>query len=81
MKCLDQVIESKLPCQEQKCRCWMDYSRDLNCAHVAIIRNGKMKLEQVGERLNLTASRIKQIQDEAAKKIQEAHPKLKVLIE
>ena len=47
----------------------MDHKGDLNCSLIAIKRNGPMTLHQVGERLNLSYVRIKQIQDNAIEKI------------
>jgi DNA-directed RNA polymerase specialized sigma subunit len=48
---------------------WIDYKEDLNCTEIAVQKNDKMILREIGDRLKLTPSRIKQIQNEAIKKI------------
>jgi len=67
--CVNKVSETEQPCDKKSCRYWIDYSKDMNCTHIAIKNNGAMKLHQIGRRLKLTASRIKQIEIDTLKKI------------
>ena len=69
MECIDKVKSARLPCQNDECRFHLDYPKDLNCTHIAIEKNGEMKLEQIGERLHVTIARIKQICDASLKKL------------
>ena len=79
MKCIDDVIESVLPCQNVECRYHLDYPNDLNCTHIAIIKIGKMKLGDIGNRLHLSIARIKQIEDKTFNKLKKNN-KLKILM-
>ena len=56
MKCYDECRKDKKSCRVNDCRYWIEHSEDLNCTHIAIQKNGDMKLREVGERLNLTPS-------------------------
>ena len=76
MKCYDECTKDKKSCRVNDCRYWIEHSEDLNSTHIAIQKNGDMKLREVGERLNLTPSRIKQIESEAISKFSK---RLKVL--
>ena len=69
MKCAEICKKRRRPCTNSDCRLWMDYPGDLNCALISVEFNGSLSLKQVGERLNLSHVRIKQIQDGAIKKI------------
>jgi len=81
LTCIDEVLEFKLPCLNDKCRYHLNFSSDLNCAHIAIMKNGAMKLQEVGDRMHLTAARIKQIEQETLKKMSKRSSLLKVLAE
>jgi len=67
--CINDALKAELPCDKKSCRYWIDYSKDMNCTHIAIKNNGAMKLHQIGRRLKLTAARIKQIETSTLKKI------------
>ena len=56
---------------ESECRHWIDYEEDLNCCLIAITKrdSAPMSLREVGDRLNLTFVRVKQIQDKAIQKL------------
>lgn len=79
MKCLDDTIQTRVPCENTSCRFYIKFQKDLNCTHVAIIKNGNMKLHDVGARLNITAARTKQIENETLKKINKRSSLLKIL--
>ena len=67
--CASKCVKSNNKCKNKECRLWMDHKEDLNCSLVAIQRYGAMTLHEVGEKLNLSYVRIKQIQDTAIEKI------------
>jgi len=67
--CIEECKKAKTPCENIKCRYWMEYSEELNCAIVSIENHGAHTLQQVGDRLSVSAVRIKQIQDKALIKI------------
>jgi len=69
MKCAEICKKRADSCTNSGCRLWMDYPGDLNCVLISVEFNGSLSLKQVGERLNLSHVRIKQIQDGAIKKI------------
>ena len=69
IKCHSVCAIQNKPCEETSCRLWIDHEEDLNCTEIAVQKNDKMILREIGDRLKLTPSRIKQIQNEAIKKI------------
>ena len=69
MKCYEICQNSKLACKQQECRYWMAYEEDLNCTLVAVKKHGSLNLREVGKRLSLSFVRIKQIQEEALRKL------------
>lgn len=68
-KCYTKCEAQNKKCEEKSCRLWIDYPKDLNCTEIAVKKNDKLVLREVGERLKLTPSRIKQIQTEAMQKL------------
>jgi DNA-directed RNA polymerase specialized sigma subunit len=57
-------------CEERECRNHIEYDEDLNCVLVAIDNNeGPLTLRQIAPRMGVSFPRIKQIQDEAVKKV------------
>ncbi len=50
-------------------RSWIKYGEEYNCALISIEMNGNMTLQETGERLGISAVRVKQIQDKTLKKI------------
>ena len=69
MKCIEETYETKEPCGKENCRFWIDYLSDLNCTHIAIYKHGSLKLQEIGDRLNLTAARIKQLEEISLRKM------------
>jgi DNA-directed RNA polymerase sigma subunit (sigma70/sigma32) len=41
---------------------WIDHKEDLNCCLIAVEKNGRMTLNEVGERLKISYVRVKQIE-------------------
>jgi len=68
-KCILKVLDNNLPCGESECRHWINFKEDLNCTHICIRKHGALKLQEIGNRLYLSAARIKQIEQETLKKI------------
>ena len=76
-KCKTGVILSNKPCQECKCRQWLDYEEDLNCTLIAVDKHGPMTLREVGDRLGISFVRVKQLQDTALAKIAAKNTRLR----
>lgn len=68
-KCYSVCKKTNTSCQESSCRLWIDHKEDLNCTEIAVQKNGRMVFREIAERLNLTPSRIKQIETETMKKV------------
>ena len=79
MKCYDECRIKKIKCQEKSCRLWIDYPNDLNCTEIAVQKEGDMILREIAERMHLTPSRIKQIENEAIKKATRILAKLNII--
>jgi hypothetical protein len=69
MKCYDKCKTDCKPCSQKSCRLWIDYAKDLNCTEIAVQKNDKLVFREIGDRLKLTPSRVKQIENEALKKM------------
>jgi len=69
MKCAKEHYEAQLACANSQCRYWINYGKEYNCALLSIELNGSMTLQQTGERLGISAVRVKQVQDKTLKKI------------
>tara|TARA_Y100000034_G_C6776623_1_gene346805 strand:+ start:392 stop:628 length:237 start_codon:yes stop_codon:yes gene_type:complete len=69
MKCIKRCRKQKSPCNEKKCRLWIDFKGDLNCTLETVEKNGSLTLREVADRLGVSFVRIKQIEDEALKKL------------
>jgi len=69
MKCHEICQYTNTPCKQKECRYWMEYEKDLNCTIVVVNRHGSLTLREIGKRLSLSFVRIKQIQDQALKKL------------
>lgn len=50
-------------------RSWIDSPEDNNCVYEAIRKNGAMTLEEVAKRLGISFVRVKQLEDQAKKKL------------
>tara|TARA_Y100001938_G_scaffold150473_1_gene241557 strand:+ start:3333 stop:3578 length:246 start_codon:yes stop_codon:yes gene_type:complete len=69
MKCHQLCQKHDVECPNKECRLWLDYSPDLNCTVIAVKKNHRLILREIGTRLKLTPSRIKQIENSALKKM------------
>jgi DNA-directed RNA polymerase sigma subunit (sigma70/sigma32) len=69
MSCHDECQKINKSCKQKQCRYWIDYDNDLNCTIIAVNKHGNLTLREIGKRLSLSFVRIKQIQDQALKKL------------
>lgn len=67
--CSKECMRDKKSCSKDSCRMWIDYNDDQNCSLVSIYHNGKMTLEEVAKRMNISLVRVSQIEKEAMKKL------------
>ena len=68
--CAKICMKDNAPCKESDCRNHINYEEDQNCVLIAISKNdGPLTLRQIAPRMGISFPRVKQIQDEAIKKI------------
>ncbi len=77
MKCYTKCQNEKKCCEVRECRLWLDYPQDLNCTEIAVQKEGSLTLTKIGDRLKLTASRVKQIENKALATVSKSHPQLR----
>ena len=67
-KCLEH--NTSCPHENSDCRNWIDYKDDHNCVLIAVDNNkSPMTLREVSKRLGVSFVRIRQIEQEAIKKL------------
>ena len=69
IECAEKCVELDVTCPIKECRCWIDYTKDMNCVNIAIKNNGAMKLREIAERLQLTPARVQQIEKSVLAKL------------
>lgn len=69
--CYRLCSEYQVECPNKECRLWIDFPTDLNCTQLTVEKNKKNKMifQEIGKRLKLTPSRIKQIEMIALQKM------------
>tara|TARA_R110000824_G_scaffold161972_4_gene337502 strand:- start:1057 stop:1356 length:300 start_codon:yes stop_codon:yes gene_type:complete len=67
--CAKECFNKKKKCRRKSCKYWIKYGEEFNCSLISIALNGSMTLQQTGDRLGISAVRVKQIQDKVIKKI------------
>tara|TARA_R110000787_G_scaffold271011_1_gene378081 strand:+ start:14 stop:346 length:333 start_codon:yes stop_codon:yes gene_type:complete len=70
--CFETHEKWAVECDQTKCRNWMDFKGDLNCAVVCARKyeNG-LSLREVADRMNVSFPRISQIEHAAFKKLKD----------
>ena len=68
-ECKDLCKDKGIECPITDCKHWIDFKDDLNCTLIAVDKNGRMTLREVGDRLGISFVRVKQIEDKAQKKL------------
>ena len=68
--CAEVCNHTNTPCVKEGCRMWINYTEDLNCTEIAIEKNGRMTLKEVGKRLEVSYVRVTQIEKDALKKLE-----------
>ena len=67
--CAIKCLKYSKACSQISCRQWIRYREDLNCAQVAVKKNGSMTLKEVAKRLGVSYVRITQIEKSALSKL------------
>ena len=75
LQCSRECMSNQKCCQKKECRLFINYEKDYNCTLIAIYENGTMTLREIGERLGISFARVKQIEQQALKKIQNSNLK------
>ena len=68
-ECSRECMQKQKACKESSCRMWVDFPDEYNCCLISIYENGCMTLREIGERLNISFARVKQIESKALAKI------------
>ena len=68
-ECARGCLKGKNECKEKECRMWINHKEDLNCTLICVEKHGRLTLNEVAKRMNLSIVRIKQIQDKAIQKM------------
>lgn len=68
-ECARDCLIERRKCRRKNCKYWIKYGEEYNCALISIELNGNMTLQETGDRLGISAVRVKQIQDKTIKKI------------
>jgi len=67
--CMLKCINGKKSCEQKDCRQWMKYDEDLNCTLITVEKHGALTLREIADRMGISFVRVKQIQDQAVKKL------------
>ena len=70
MKCYEECKQKNKCCQVKECRLWIDYPEDLNCTFIVVEKHGALTLQEASKRAVTSHVRVKQIQDQAVKKVE-----------
>lgn len=70
MKCFDYHKQNNLQCENKKCRYWIKFKCEKNCALIAVENQKRsFTLQELGDIFNITRMRVCQIEKNAIKKI------------
>ena len=67
--CSQACLEHEVECDFRECESWINFKEDNNCDLISIKKHGQMTFRQIGQRLGISYVRVKQIEDNAVKKI------------
>jgi DNA-directed RNA polymerase sigma subunit (sigma70/sigma32) len=69
--CARECLREGKPCKETSCRKWIDFEEDNNCCLISIRNNDGegLTLMETGKRIGLSFVRIRQIEQQAIKKL------------
>jgi len=68
-ECIKECYRTRTCCENRECRLHLEFEPDLNCAMIAVKKNGPMTLEEIGVRHNISTVRVKQIVDATLQKL------------
>lgn len=68
---MDACQQLDTSCPNEECRSWINYEEDLNCAKIAVQKNGPMTLREVSKRVGCSFVRVKQIEEAVLEKIKD----------
>ncbi len=69
LPCAAECMVKDKDCQKCECRHWIDFKEDRNCSQISILKHGRMTLDEISKRLNLSIVRISQIEKQALTKV------------
>lgn len=68
-ECSKICVKANIACPNSDCRQYINYEEDLNCTLVAVHKHGPMTLREIAPRMGVSFPRVKQIEDQAKKKL------------
>ena len=68
-ECSKICVKANIVCPNSDCRLYIDYEEDLNCTLIAVHKHGPMTLREIAPRMGVSFPRVKQIEDQAKKKL------------
>ena len=69
LSCSRECLKKQKCCRKTECKFFVDYKNEYNCSLISIYENGPMTLREIGDRLGISFARVKQIESQALKKI------------
>jgi len=73
IKCFEACEESKIACNKNNCKNWINCKGEFNCVLIAA-KSGPKTLQEIGEIFGLTRMRICQIEKNVLGKIKDSLP-------
>ena len=71
LTCAKECKKTKMSCNVDSCRLWVDFEEDYNCCLISIYEHGAMILREVAKRLGISFARVKQIETKALKHLKD----------
>jgi DNA-directed RNA polymerase specialized sigma subunit len=68
-ECSQLCYDNEIECDFNDCNNWINFKEDNNCDLISLKKHGSLTLRQIGDRLGISYVRVKQIEDNAIKKI------------